>query len=195
MNHHHIDLGTVLRGTVCALYSNLVTRPTGAAVRTEIERAIADAGGRTVTVIDFSQVMLLDFSCADEIVAKLMLRFGGPRPDERATDGYFLFRGLGEHHLDPVEAVLERHGLAIVAELDGAPTLVGDVDADARRLWEALRDVGPCEAHVVARVTAFPIDAVAETHDGLVARRLVVRVGTAYAALGTFGPPAPEAAA
>ncbi|MBV9880146.1 MAG: hypothetical protein JO180_06590, partial [Gemmatirosa sp.] len=62
IHHHHIDLGSVLRGTVCALYSNLVTRPTGAAVRTEIERTIDEVGGRTVTVIDFSQVTILDFS-------------------------------------------------------------------------------------------------------------------------------------
>ena len=34
----HIDLSSVLRQTVsCELYSNLVTRPTGAAVRTQIE--------------------------------------------------------------------------------------------------------------------------------------------------------------
>ena len=34
---NHIDVSVVLRGTVCDLYSNLVTRPTGAAVRAEIE--------------------------------------------------------------------------------------------------------------------------------------------------------------
>ena len=28
---HHIDVSTVLRRAVCDLYSNLVTRPTGAA--------------------------------------------------------------------------------------------------------------------------------------------------------------------
>lgn len=36
----HIDVGTVLRGTVCDLYSNLVTRPTGAAVRSAIEQQV-----------------------------------------------------------------------------------------------------------------------------------------------------------
>jgi hypothetical protein len=193
--HHHIDLGTVLRGAVCALYSNLVTRPTGAAVRTAIERAIAETGGRTVAVIDFSQVMLLDFSCADEIVAKLMLRYAGAVDPDRAGDGYFLFRGLGEHHLDAVEAVLERHGLAIVAVLDGVPTLVGDVDADARRAWELLRDVGPSDAEEIARLAGAPLDAVAARLDALAARRLVVRVGDGYAVVGAFPPPAPEAAA
>ena len=41
---NHIDLSSVLRQTVaCDLYSNLVTRPTGAAVRTQIERLLDDA--------------------------------------------------------------------------------------------------------------------------------------------------------
>jgi hypothetical protein len=47
----HIDVGTVLKGTVCDLYSNLVTRPTGAAVRTAIERQVRDVGLPVVTTI------------------------------------------------------------------------------------------------------------------------------------------------
>jgi hypothetical protein len=154
--HHHIDLGTVLRGAVCALYSNLVTRPTGAAVRTEIERVIAESGGRTVTVIDFSQVTLLDFSCADEIVAKLMLRYCAPlaptiSAEAGAEAGYFVFRGLRDHHLDAVEAVLERHGLAIVALLDGRAQVIGEVELGERRAWDALHRLAPCDAHALAR--------------------------------------------
>lgn len=152
MIHHHIDLGMVLRGTVCALYSNLVTRPTGAAVRSEIERAIAEVGGRTVTVIDFAEVTLLDFSCADEIVAKLMLRYCAPcaSAEEAAArglaEGYFVFRGLGDRHLDAVEAVLERHRLTIVAVIDGQPHLVGEVAPEERRAWEALLRCAPADA-------------------------------------------------
>ena len=72
----HIDLSSVLRQTVsCELYSNLVTRPTGAAVRAQIEALLADARERSLTVIDFSHVGMIDFSCADEVVAKLLLRY------------------------------------------------------------------------------------------------------------------------
>ncbi len=160
--HHHIDLGTVLRGTVCALYSNLVTRPTGAAVRAEIERAIADAAdprapGPVVSVIDFSEVTLLDFSCADEIVAKLMLRHvraaldgGAPEAAVLNADAYFVFRGVGDGHLDAVEAVLERHAIAIVAVVDGEVRLVGDVTTDEREAWHALHAVAPADAERLA---------------------------------------------
>ena len=146
---HHIDIGLVLRRTVCDLYSDLVTRPTGAAVRLGIEQQLAETGGRTLTVIDFSRVGLLDFSCADEIVAKLLLRYCTA---EAPRDAYFLFRGVSEAHLDAIEAVLERHGLAIVAESDdGALKLVGAVSEEERRAWEAICRLGRALPDDVAR--------------------------------------------
>ncbi len=180
--HHHIDLGTVLRGTVCALYSNLVTRPTGAAVRSEIERSIAEAAGPTVTVIDFSQVTLLDFSCADEIVAKLMLRYVRPAalvPDAGAAavaagDGYFVFRGIGDHHLDAVEAVLERHGLAIVAVVDGELRLVGELSDDERRAWTLLHAVAPADAARLAAAAGCDVAAADAALAALAQRRLAM---------------------
>ncbi|NIU79845.1 MAG: hypothetical protein GWN71_41805, partial [Gammaproteobacteria bacterium] len=66
-----IDLRHILRHTVSDLYGDLVTRPTGKAVRHGIEQALARADGRQVAVIDFSTVRCLDISCADEIVGKL----------------------------------------------------------------------------------------------------------------------------
>src|SRR3954468_17845439 len=72
----HIDVSSVLRQTLsCKLYSNLVTRPTGAAVRTQIEALLAESRERSLTVIDFSHVGMIDFSCADEVIAKLLLRY------------------------------------------------------------------------------------------------------------------------
>ena len=93
---NHIDISSVLRQTLaCDLYSNLVTRSTGAAVRGQIEQLLMDAGERALTVIDFSQVSMIDLSCADEVVAKLLMRYAD---DTRPQDAYFLFRGVTEHH-------------------------------------------------------------------------------------------------
>ena len=192
MIHHHIDLGSVLRGTVCALYSNLITRPTGVAVRTEIERAIAEAGSRTLTVIDFSQVTLLDFSCADEIVAKLMLRSvtdAARAIEDHAPEGYFVFRGICDRHLDAIEAVLERHGLAIVALMDGVPQLVGQVPDDERAAWARLCALGPSDARTFAEAAAAESSTEEEAAasallDRLVARRLAMRIEGGWAAVG-----------
>ena len=69
----HIDLGEMARAATPPAGVNLVTRPTGRAVRGAIETKLAGVRRAAVTV-DFSRVSILDFSCADEVVAKLLLR-------------------------------------------------------------------------------------------------------------------------
>lgn len=179
---HLIDVSTVLRGTVCDLYSNLVTRPTGAAVRTAIERQVVDIGTPVVTTIDFSQVNLLDFSCADEIVAKLLLRYA----DADGPSGYLLFRGIHGGHLDPIETVLERHDLALIAWHDGFAELHGCVSDDERWVWELVRDEGPMTAReATARLEASP-DEVDALLARLARRRLLMRHGAGYVVPGTL---------
>lgn len=179
---HLIDVSTVLRGTVCDLYSNLVTRPTGAAVRTAIEQQVVDIGAPVVTTIDFSQVNLLDFSCADEIVAKLLLRYAAAD----GPTGYLLFRGINGGHLDPIETVLERHELALVAWDDGHAELFGCVSEDERWMWEFVRDEGP----VSVRETAAMLQTAAEEADLLLAslarRRLLMRLDAGFVVPGTL---------
>jgi hypothetical protein len=177
----HIDVCTLLRRTECGLYSNLVTRPTGAAVRTEIETLLRETGQRTLTVIDFSNVGLLDFSCADEIVAKLLLRETG----DGVPEGYFVFRGIHEHHLDAIEHVLERHRLAMVAEEPGAePRLVGIVAESEDAVWRALRRRGPATAPELAQETGLAADDARSILDGLCRRKLVMRIDETYLAVG-----------
>jgi len=190
---NHIDVSTVLRRTVCDLYSNLVTRPTGAAVRTEIETQVAALQGRSLTVIDFSNVNLLDFSCADEIVAKLLLRFGGGPPcadgsgPPPAHDGYFIFRGLHDAHLDAIETVLERHGLALVAESAEGTQLVGSVDDGDRRAWAEIGRLGGAAAEELARVIGTSVEDARSRLEGLERRRLVIRLDESYVAIGAIG--------
>jgi hypothetical protein len=181
---NHIDVSVVLRGTVCDLYSNLVTRPTGAAVRAEIEQQLAEIGGRTLTVIDFTHVGLLDFSCADEIVAKLLLKYTDDG-EAREREWYFLFRGLNESHHDAIEAVLERHGLAIVAQVDeGEPQLVGKVNERERVAWEALCRLGAAGAVDLAEAAGLPESDAERLLDDMRRRRLTMRVEDLYVPVG-----------
>ncbi len=112
MNKNRIDVSSALRQSVSQTYSHLVTRSTGAAVRQFIEQQLClniedSYEQQDVAIIDFSHVGMMDFSCADEIVAKLILSY-----DEGARR--FLFSGLSESHIEAIDAVLERHGLGLV---------------------------------------------------------------------------------
>ena len=66
-----IPLDAVLREATRQAYRDLVTRPTGAAVRHRLVSTLRDHD-RTEALLDFSRIGLVDFSCADEVVAKLV---------------------------------------------------------------------------------------------------------------------------
>jgi len=179
---NHIDVSSVLRQTLaCDLYSNLVTRSTGAAVRTQIEQLVSECRERALTVIDFSQVSMIDFSCADEIVAKLLMRYAS---DDAPQSAYFLFRGVSDDHCDAIEAVLERHGLALALEDDGRVRVMGVLSDDERRAWEATYRIGPADADEVAYATGSDETHAREALDALCRRRLVMQVDGHYVAVG-----------
>ena len=183
----HIDLSSVLRQTLsCELYSNLVTRPTGAAVRTQIEALLADARERSLTVIDFSHVGMIDFSCADEVVAKLLLRYVAAERVDR--EAYFLFRGVTDDHWDAIETVLERHGLALVLETTHGARIVGMVNDGERAAWEKVYEMGrTVPAELASALGGDERDALALL-DRLHRRRLVMRTDDdGYIAVGGLG--------
>ena len=177
---NHIDLGTVLRQTLAAnLYSNLVTRPTGRAVRTQIELLLKDAD-RTLTVIDFSHVQMIDFSCADEVIAKLMLS----REDERET--YFVVRGMTDDHWHSIEQVLEHHGLAIVVERGDGVDLLGVLDETERRAWQVLKRLGRVSSRQVASDLDVPEGDARAALERLWRRRLIARRDEQYMPLSAL---------
>jgi hypothetical protein len=178
----HIDVSAVLRRSVCDLYSNLVTRPTGAAVRMSIEEEISSGSERSLTIIDFGNVSLLDYSCADEVIAKLVLKYCSSSSD---TEAYFLFRGITDSHLDAIESVLERHRIAIVIQTaDGRASTIGALSAGELRAWEAV--------YARKRLSASELDEMAQSGDNelsrllqqLHARRLLMLLDNEYVSLG-----------
>ena len=182
----HIDVSSVLRQTVsCELYSNLVTRPTGAAVRTQIEALLADSRERSLTVIDFSHVGMIDFSCADEVIAKLLLRYGSAERTDR--EAYFLFRGVTDDHWDAIETVLERHGLALVLETDDGARVVGTVDDGERVAWEKVLELGRTGPADLATALGGQESDAEAVLDALHRRRLVMRTDEGYIAVGGIG--------
>lgn len=173
-----IDVGSLVRLSVATLYSHLVTRPTGRAVRLAIEAQLAEAGETSCSLIDLSQVTVLDFSCADEVVAKLLARYLG---EDRPQNAFFVFRGVGEPHREPVEAVLERQRLAAVTEGASGYELLGSRSGVEARVWatvEAQGRIPPSGTDCV-----LPLAGERDVLDELVRRRLVFRApgGDVYA--------------
>jgi hypothetical protein len=132
-----------------SLHSYLVTRPTGRAVRMAIETQLPGAGSLSLSVIDFSEVTVIDFSCADEVVAKLLQQYLASEP----PDAFFIFRGVHEEQRDQILAVLTRQGLAAVVEREpGHFHLMGELSADEERVWGRLEEHGNVDAEQIETV-------------------------------------------
>ncbi len=125
----------LLRETVQGPYCDLVTRSTGRAVRTSIQQRLEPG---KLALIDFSQVGLVDFSCADEVVAKLLL--------EPLAGTTIVLQGLREEQLEAIEHVLEHHDLSALLHdaASGIARMVGRVSPDLReaRFRLAMTDQG-----------------------------------------------------
>lgn len=135
-----IDVGLIVSDAVAPASRDLVTRPTGRAVREAIEALVARVSRvPSVSLIDLTHVRILDFSCADEVVAKLLARY---QRDDRPRDAFFLFRAVGDIHRHAVEEVLGRHGMAAVCDLGSGYELLGFVTDEERSAWEVLEDRG-----------------------------------------------------
>ncbi|HEX6105079.1 MAG TPA: hypothetical protein VFZ26_05805 [Gemmatimonadales bacterium] len=162
-----IRIGHLLRETVTTPYRNLVTRPTGAAVRNRIEQALACSDCHTA-LLDFSEVELLDLSCADEIVAKLLLANAPPAR-------FLVLQGLREDQHEAIEHVLTHHRLAVAAvpHGDGGPRLLGWVTSDARAAFAYVCDRGPLSTAELARMLGWSEPRAAEAVEALSMHRLV----------------------
>ncbi|MGD8320157.1 MAG: hypothetical protein PVJ02_06875 [Gemmatimonadota bacterium] len=165
-----IDVGHLVRRTVASLYSHLVTRQTGRAVRMAIEAQLAEMGDRSLSLIDLSEVSVLDFSCADEVVAKL-LQHHAPTG---ASEAFFVFRGVHEPHRDQIEVVLARQGLAAVAETGpGRFDLLGARTPAEDAAWRVVEDRGLVAPEDLPTALVDASHRAALEH--LVERRLVFR--------------------
>ncbi|HSR42609.1 MAG TPA: hypothetical protein VLL48_10565, partial [Longimicrobiales bacterium] len=136
-------------------------------------------------LIDLSEVRVLDFSCADEVVAKLLQRHAEP---DRSPVSFFVFRGVRDTHLDPMQAVLQRQSLAAVVETGGRGfRLIGSRSGHELRVWRAVEEEGGLGPGSVDE--RFPDDGDRRVLVRLGRRRLVFPLpGGGYRALSTLVP-------
>ncbi len=119
------DLYKLLKDELGNGSKDLVTRPSGQAIRERIERDIQEEQDGAVVALDFSKIGVIDYSCADEIVTKLVSRLlAGEYGDK-----YLLLAGLNENQRENIEVAIERKDLAVMAEMrDGSRVVLGNLN-------------------------------------------------------------------
>jgi hypothetical protein len=119
------DLYKLLKEELKNGSSDLVTRRSGQVMRERIEHDIQQEDERTVTSLDFTSIGIIDYSCADEIIAKLISRL----LSGEYGDKYIILTGLSDNQKENIEVALERKDLAVMSETRvGARLLLGNLN-------------------------------------------------------------------
>src|SRR4030043_1052768 len=105
--------------------SDLVTRPSGQVIRNRIEKDMENEKDGEIIALDFSKIGIIDYSCADEVIAKLISRLLSGEYGDR----YIILIGLNENQKENIEVALERKDLAVMAEMgNGKKILIGSLN-------------------------------------------------------------------
>jgi len=119
------DLNRLLKEELKNGPRDLVTRSSGQTIRNRIERNIENEKDGEIIALDFSKVGIIDYSCADELVAKLISRLLGGEYGNK----YIILAGLNESQKENIEVALERKELAVLAEMrNGKKVLLGSLN-------------------------------------------------------------------
>lgn len=114
------DLHKLLKEELNNGTNDLVTRQSGQVMRQRIEKDMGNEDDGSVIALDFSGIGVIDYSCADEIIAKLVSRLLGGEYGDR----YLLLTGLNDNQRENIEVALERKDLAVRAETGGGKNIL-----------------------------------------------------------------------
>ena len=168
------DLYTILKEELKNGSNNLVTRPTGQAVRERIERDMEQAPEGSVIGLDFSKVGVIDYSCSDEIVAKLLSRLLAGEYGEK----YLMLTGMNDNQRENIEVALERKDLAIIGETkEGARAVLGNLNKYLRDTLEFVVGRKKATARDLSEAAKIEANTSGTRLLNLYKKRLVRRVG------------------
>lgn len=82
---------------------HLFDRDLGQQIRQEIEHIISTYAQNVVFYLDFKDILSIDFSCADELIGKLISRLVG----DEYGDIYFVLQNLSDNQRENIQVALD----------------------------------------------------------------------------------------
>jgi len=152
---------------------DLVTRHSGQVIRERIERDIETEDNGSVIALDFSKIGVVDYSCADEIVAKLVSRL----LSGEYGDKYIVLTGLTENQKENIEVALERKDLAVMAWMrNGSRVLIGNLNNYLQKTLDLVLKKGKITARDLSAAFKLPANTSGTRLLNLHKKRLVRRM-------------------
>lgn len=166
------DLQRLLRKDSKNGSRNVVTRQSGQVLRERIERGIEQERVGEVVALDFTGIGVIDYCCADEIVAKLVSRLLGGEYGDR----YILLIGLNEYQRENIAVALERKDLAVLAQIEsGKKEVLGNLNNYLRKTLDLVVEKGNITAGELSKMLKLPANTSGTRLLNLHRKRLVRR--------------------
>ena len=166
-----LKLQQICREAVGPGASHLVTRETGQAVRSHIARTLGDLEPGAVVTLDFTGVGVVDFSFADECLAKLLTRLIAGEYGVK----YLRLTGLGASQRENVQVALERKRLpALLVHADDTWDCLGTITPHLRETLTTVMSRRQVSARDLAGLLDLELTA-SSTRLGALHRQRLVR--------------------
>jgi len=110
MNKRVLSLKKLSNGLLKNGTKEMTGRSRGVRIREAIEKVLGEGKGTLRVILDFSGIGAIDFSWADEVVAKMVSRLWSDEYGEK----FLLLKGLTPSQAENINVALERKRLAVL---------------------------------------------------------------------------------
>jgi len=124
MNKRVLSLKKLSNGLLKNGAKEMTGRSRGVRIREAIEKALGEAMGTLRVILDFSGIGAIDFSWADEVVAKMVSRLWSGEYGEK----FLLLKGLTSSQAENIHVALERKRLVVITIIPEGWQIIGSLN-------------------------------------------------------------------
>jgi hypothetical protein len=165
-------MADIFRSAVEAREIHMVTRDTGRRVRAEAARIVASLEEGGLLTLDFDGVGIIDYSCADEFLAKLLTRLIAGEYGEK----YVCLSNLNASQEENIAVALEKKRLsALLANPDSTWKCLGILKPYLRQTLDLVMDRETVSARELCTLLSLALNTSSTRLINLHRQRLVIR--------------------
>jgi anti-anti-sigma regulatory factor len=177
---HLLNLRTIIQEEFQRDIQDLLTRQTGQKIMDRLEREINSARDNATVVLDFAGVGVIDYSCADEVIAKLVSRLQSNEYGER----YLVLKNLTIPQRENIQVALERKNLATLEDDGGNWRVIGLINNYLQKTLEIVMEKKAMSSSELSQILNLELNNVSTRLINLHKIKLVKRVSEVNAQRG-----------
>jgi len=172
MNKKVVSLRKLTSGLLKNGSKGMTGRSRGAKIREFIEKILREEKDALIVVLDFSGVGSIDFSWADEVVAKIISRLWGGEYGEK----FLVLKSLNTSQVENITVALERKRLAALATGSEGWQIIGSLNNYLALTLERVMEKGHLTLRQLSEEEGIGMNTSGTRLLNLYKKRLVVRV-------------------